>query len=85
MRCCQRRRDLEEQGFDQRCQLFLRCHAAPGPTELGKRYYDVMDPFVTLTAAACATKRLKVATGICLLSDDPGTHGRTAPRPCSNT
>ncbi len=36
-------------------------------TELGKRYYDVMDPFVTLTAAACATKRLQVATGICLV------------------
>src|SRR3979411_702569 len=35
--------------------------------ELGKRYYDVMDPFVTLTAAACATKRLKVATGIVLV------------------
>jgi probable F420-dependent oxidoreductase len=26
-----------------------------------------MDPFVTLTAAACATKRLKIATGICLV------------------
>ena len=26
-----------------------------------------MDPFVTLTAAAAATKRLKVATGICLV------------------
>src|ERR1700719_4543530 len=26
-----------------------------------------MDPFVTLTAAACATKKLKVATGITLL------------------
>jgi alkanesulfonate monooxygenase SsuD/methylene tetrahydromethanopterin reductase-like flavin-dependent oxidoreductase (luciferase family) len=36
-------------------------------SELGKRYYDVMDPFVTLTAAACATKRLKIATGICLV------------------
>ena len=35
--------------------------------ELPKRYYDVMDPFVTLTAAACATKRLKIATGICLV------------------
>jgi probable F420-dependent oxidoreductase len=34
---------------------------------LAKRYYDVMDPFVTLTAAAAATKRLKVATGICLV------------------
>ena len=35
--------------------------------ELGKRYYDVIDPFVTLTAVACATKRLKVATGIALV------------------
>ena len=40
---------------------------APGGGELAKRYYDVMDPFVTLTAAAAATKRLKVATGICLV------------------
>src|SRR6202521_294726 len=38
-----------------------------GGGELGKQYYDVMDPFVTLTAGACATKRLKVATGICLV------------------
>jgi probable F420-dependent oxidoreductase len=30
-------------------------------------YYDVMDPFVTLTAAAAATKTLKVGTGICLV------------------
>src|SRR5277367_3471590 len=35
--------------------------------ELGKQYYDVMDPFVTLTAAAVATKTLKVATGVCLV------------------
>src|SRR6266516_102071 len=35
--------------------------------DLGKRYYDVMDPFVTLTAAACVTKKLKVATGIALV------------------
>ena len=40
---------------------------APGGGELPKRYYDVMDPFVTLTAAAAATKTLKVATGICLV------------------
>ena len=39
----------------------------PGGGELAKRYYDVMDPFVTLAAAAAATKRLKVATGICLV------------------
>ena len=35
--------------------------------ELGKQYYDVMDPFVTLTAAAAATRTLKVATGVCLV------------------
>src|ERR1700754_1402312 len=36
-------------------------------SELPKRYYDVMDPFVTLTAAAMATKTLKVGTGVCLV------------------
>jgi probable F420-dependent oxidoreductase len=35
--------------------------------QLGKQYYDVMDPFVTLTAAAMATNTLKVATGVCLV------------------
>jgi probable F420-dependent oxidoreductase len=34
---------------------------------LEKRYYDVMDPFVTLTAAAAATRTLKIATGVCLV------------------
>ena len=64
---------LEERGFD---SLWAAEHShipvprrtpPPGGGELHKRYYDVMDPFVTLTAAACATKRLKVATGICLV------------------
>ena len=62
---------LEERGFD---SVWAAEHShIPVPrrtradSELGKRYYDVMDPFVTLTAAACATKRLKVATGICLV------------------
>jgi alkanesulfonate monooxygenase SsuD/methylene tetrahydromethanopterin reductase-like flavin-dependent oxidoreductase (luciferase family) len=40
----------------------------PGGRELARRYYDVMDPFVTLTAAATtATKRLKLGTGVCLV------------------
>jgi probable F420-dependent oxidoreductase len=64
---------LEERGFD---SLWAAEHShipvprktpAPGGGELPKRYYDVMDPFVTLTAAAVATKRLKLATGICLV------------------
>src|SRR3954453_22756556 len=64
---------LEERGFD---SVWAAEHShipvprrtsAPGGGELHKRYYDVMDPFVTLTAAAVATKRLKVATGIALV------------------
>src|SRR5437016_14580836 len=39
----------------------------PGGTELPKMYYDAMDPFVILTAAAAATKKLKVGTGVCLV------------------
>ena len=64
---------LEERGFD---ALWAAEHShipasrrtpAPGGGELAKRYYDVMDPFVTLTAAAVATKRLKIGTGVCLV------------------
>jgi len=35
--------------------------------ELPKQYYDVMDPFVTLSAAAAATKTIKLGTGVCLV------------------
>jgi probable F420-dependent oxidoreductase len=39
---------------------------------LPKQYYDVMDPFVTLTAAAAVTKQLKLGTGVCLVNQrDP--------------
>jgi probable F420-dependent oxidoreductase len=44
----------------------------PGGGELPKVYYEAMDPFVSLTAAAIATKRLKLATGVCLVQQrDP--------------
>ncbi len=44
----------------------------PGGGDVPKQYYDVMDPFVTLTAAAMATKSLKVGTGVCLVNQrDP--------------
>jgi probable F420-dependent oxidoreductase len=44
----------------------------PGGGELPKRYYDAMDPFVSLTAAAIATTKLKVGTGVCLVQQrDP--------------
>jgi probable F420-dependent oxidoreductase len=39
----------------------------PSGGELSRQYYDVMDPFVTLTAAAVATKNLKIGTGVCLV------------------
>src|SRR6185436_6391223 len=62
---------MEERGFD---SVWAAEHShipVPRKTradqELGKRYYDVMDPFVTLTAAACATKNLKVGTGVALV------------------
>src|SRR5579863_2284332 len=40
--------------------------------DLPKRYYDVMDPFVTLSMAAAVTKTLKLGTGVCLIAQrDP--------------
>src|SRR5215470_3421696 len=66
-------RALEERGFEsvwapEHSHIPLsRKSPFPGGGDVPKRYYDVMDPFVTLTAAAMATKTLKVATGICLV------------------
>src|SRR5262245_57267460 len=46
----------------------------PGGPDLPKEYWHTYDPFVALTAAAMATKRLKLATGICLIVErDPIT------------
>jgi len=39
----------------------------PGGGDLPKIYYDVMDPFVALGAAASVTKNIRLATGICLV------------------
>jgi probable F420-dependent oxidoreductase len=71
-------RALEERGFE---SLWLPEHShiplsrrSPFPQggELPKKYYDVMDPFVVLGAAAAVTTRLKLATGICLVAQrDP--------------
>src|SRR5687767_13571824 len=66
-------RALEERGFG---SLWAPEHShiplsrrTPFPQggDLPKKYYDVMDPFVTLAAAATATTRLQVATGVCLV------------------
>jgi probable F420-dependent oxidoreductase len=66
-------RALEERGFEsvwapEHSHIPLsRQSPYPAGGDLPKRYYDTMDPFVTLTSAAVATKTLKVATGICLV------------------
>ncbi len=39
----------------------------PGGGDLPKQYYDVMDPFVVLSAAAAVTDRIKLGTGVCLV------------------
>ncbi len=66
-------REAEARGFE---SIWLPEHThipvsreSPFPLggELPEEYKHFMDPFVSLTAAAMATERLKVATGVCLL------------------
>src|ERR1700759_2120553 len=71
-------RALEQRGFEslwapEHSHIPLsRTSPFPNGGELPKQYYDVMDPFVTLTAAAMATTRLKIGTGVCLVQQrDP--------------
>jgi probable F420-dependent oxidoreductase len=71
-------RALEERGFE---SLWVPEHShiplsrktpypAGGP--LIRPYYELMDPFLALTAAAGATSRLKIGTGVCLMNQrDP--------------
>jgi probable F420-dependent oxidoreductase len=69
---------VEERGFE---SLFFPEHTHipvsrrtpyPGGGELPPEYSRTLDPFVALTAAATATERLLVATGICLVVErDP--------------
>ena len=71
-------RALEERGFD---SLWAPEHshipvegasAFPTGGAIPKKYYDAMDPFVSLTAAAAATTKLLVGTGVCLVNQrDP--------------
>jgi len=46
----------------------------PGGAELPRHYWHTMDPFVALTAAAMASKTIRVATGICLLIERDTIH-----------
>src|SRR5256885_13117013 len=66
-------RALEERGFE---SIWAPEHShipvsgkSPfaGGGELPKQYYDVMVPFVSLSAAAAATKTIKIGTGVCLV------------------
>jgi probable F420-dependent oxidoreductase len=71
-------RVLEERGFE---SLWVPEHThipssrkSPYPSggPLIRPYYDIMDPFLALTAAATVTTRLKVGTGIALVTQrDP--------------
>ncbi len=73
-------RAVEERGFD---ALFFPEHTHipasrrspwPGGAELPREYSHTLDPFVALSAAAVATKTLKIGTGICLvIQRDPIT------------
>src|SRR3981189_3978006 len=66
-------RALEDRGFD---SLWVPEHShipltrkSPFPSggDLPKKYYDVMDPFVVLGAAAAVTKTLVIGTPTCRL------------------
>jgi probable F420-dependent oxidoreductase len=69
---------VEQRGYE---SLFFPEHthipasrATPYPAggELPPEYWHTYDPFIALTAAAAATERLRVATGICLVVErDP--------------
>ncbi len=69
---------IEERGFD---SLFVAEHThiplsrkSPWPRggELPRKYYRTLDPFVALTAAAAATERLLLGTGVALVVErDP--------------
>lgn len=68
-------REVEDRGFE---SLFLPEHshipasretAYPGGGELPKEYSHTHDLFVALTAAAAATTTLKLASGICLITE----------------
>jgi probable F420-dependent oxidoreductase len=73
-------RMVEERGFE---SLFFPEHTHipvsrqtpyAGGDELPDYYWHTYDPFVALTAAAMATERLRVGTGICLVVErDPIT------------
>jgi probable F420-dependent oxidoreductase len=73
-------RGVEERGFE---SLFVPEHTHipvsrrspwPGGGDLPEEYRETLDPFLVLTAAAMATERLLLGTGVCLVVErDPIT------------
>jgi probable F420-dependent oxidoreductase len=73
-------RAVEERGFE---SLFFPEHTHiptsrrspwPGGADLPNEYRETLDPFLALTAAAAATERILLGTGICLVVErDPIT------------
>src|SRR5262249_49747465 len=69
---------LEGRGFDSPLVAepshipLTRMSPFPSGGDVPKKYYDVMDPFVVLGAAAAVTRTLLLGTGICLIAQrDP--------------
>src|SRR5437763_5543821 len=68
---------LEERGFEslwasEHSHLPVTEDSSDGDGEPQKVQGEVMDPFLTMTAAAMATKTLRLGTGICLVNQrDP--------------
>jgi probable F420-dependent oxidoreductase len=64
-------RALEERGFESVWAPEHSAHPAVAqdavPGDLPKPYYDAMDPFVVLAAAAQATRKIKLGTGVALI------------------
>jgi probable F420-dependent oxidoreductase len=65
---------LEQRGFDSlwvaehsHMPVIRRFTHPLGEAALTKEYFDVMDPFVTLSAATAVTTRLKLGMAICLV------------------
>ena len=71
-------REVEQRGFE---SIWFPEHTHipasrrtpwPGGGDLPREYWHTFDPFITLTAAASATTRLRLGTGICLVIErDP--------------
>ena len=52
----------------------IRTSTYPGGGELPRKYNHTYDPFVALTAAATATSRLRIGTGVCLVNQRDPIH-----------